>query len=266
MTIALDFDHTTKDSDAAGPCALASRAGAMESRKMHRLQPSMTLAEVVDAFPQLAREFERRGLDYCCNGSRTLGVACELAGLDPLATISELCDVSPISEAGEWTTMSLGELVDHIQATHHRSVTTEIPRITALIDKVVEVHGVRHPELVEIAACFAELVADLVPHMAKEERVLFPMIRELANSPGPMAVQRGLSRSIVVMLGQHDAVADILGKLRHLTGNYTPPPDSCATYAACFNAMAELEADTHLHMHKENNVLFPLVMRLESQA
>jgi iron-sulfur cluster repair protein YtfE (RIC family) len=29
--------------------------------------------------------------------------------------------------------------------------------------------------------------------------------------------------------------------------------------------MEELEADTHLHIHKENNVLFPLVARLETE-
>jgi iron-sulfur cluster repair protein YtfE (RIC family) len=34
---------------------------------------------------------------------------------------------------------------------------------------------------------------------------------------------------------------------------------------ACFAGLAELEADTHLHIHKENNLLFPLVIRMETE-
>jgi len=30
-----------------------------------------------------------------------------------------------------------------------------------------------------------------------------------------------------------------------------------------YRGLAELEADTHLHVHKENNVLFPLVEQIE---
>ena len=46
-----------------------------------------TLADAVDACPSLAREFERRGLDYCCGGQRTLAAACDEAGLDPALTV-----------------------------------------------------------------------------------------------------------------------------------------------------------------------------------
>ena len=67
------------------------------------------------------------------------------------------------------------------------------------------------------------------------------------------------------MLSEHEAVGDLLAKLRRLTGGYTTPADACASYVACFAAMAEIEADTHLHIHKENNVLFPLVVRLEAE-
>jgi iron-sulfur cluster repair protein YtfE (RIC family) len=44
------------------------------------------------------------------------------------------------------------------------------------------------------------------------------------------------------MLSEHDAVGDLLAKLRRLTDGFTPPADGCASYVACFAAMAELEA------------------------
>jgi regulator of cell morphogenesis and NO signaling len=237
-----------------------------KEKQMVKIVVSMTLAEAVDASPQLAREFEKRGLDYCCGGGRTIGEACIQIGLDPQATVAEMAGVTAAAEPAQWTTMSADVLVDHIEATHHRYLWDELPRVAVLVDKIVTVHGECHPELVETALCFSQVRADLEPHLAKEERVLFPMIRELAASAGAPSFHCGSLRNpISVMLSEHDAVGDLLAELRRLTNDYTPPSDGCATYAACFAAMAEIEADTHLHIHKENNVLFPLVLRLEAE-
>jgi len=237
-----------------------------EEKTVRQLDVSMTLAEAVDAFPVLAREFEKRGWDYCCGGNRTLDESCTLAGLDPSSTIAELSWLSAMVEPAEWTTMAADVLVDHLEATHHRFLCDELPRVTTLVDKLVGTHGERHRELVDVAQCFATLRADLEPHLVKEERVLFPMIRELAVSTDAPSFHCGSLRNpISVMLSEHDAVGELLATLRQLTSGYTPPADGCATYVACFAAMAEIEADTHLHIHKENNVLFPLVVQLEAE-
>ncbi|MDO8362652.1 MAG: iron-sulfur cluster repair di-iron protein [Actinomycetota bacterium] len=233
---------------------------------MAEIQVSMTLAEVVDAYPALTRELEGRGLDYCCGGKRTLGEACERAGLNAAQVAAELAAAIVPATPAEWTTMTADVLVDHLEHTHHRYLWAELPRITALADKIVSVHGEHHPELAGIAACYAEVRADLEPHLMKEERVLFPMVRELVATEGLPSFHCGTLRNpISVMLAEHDAVGELLARLHRLTDGYTPPADGCATYTACFAAMAELEADTHLHIHKENNVLFPLVERLEAQ-
>ena len=140
-----------------------------------------TLGDLVTADPSLARQLERHGLDYCCGGSRTIAEACASQGLAVEAVIAELTtDADPPSPA--WTTMAADDLVDHIEATHHRYLWQELPRLSALIDKVTSVHGARHPELDDVARCFETLRADLEPHLVKEERVLFPMIRELATA------------------------------------------------------------------------------------
>jgi regulator of cell morphogenesis and NO signaling len=237
-----------------------------KEKQMVKIDVSTTLAEAVDAFPLLAREFERRGLDYCCGGGRTLGHACAEIGVDPDVIVAELSAVATSSGSAEWTTMSADVLVDHLEATHHRYLWDEMPRVTALVDKIVAVHGDRHPELVEVASRFGQVRADLEPHMLKEERMLFPMIRELATSTGMPSFHCGSLRNpISVMLSEHDAVGDLLARLHRLTDGYTPPTDGCASYVACFAAMAEMEADTHLHIHKENNVLFPMVVQLAAE-
>lgn len=225
-----------------------------------------TLADIVTAQPGLARELETRGLDYCCGGAATLTDACRVNGLDVDAVLADLAAAETDESMPSWAAMDVAGLVDHLESTHHQYLWAELPRLSMLADKVVSVHAERHPELVDIAACVATLRADLEPHLTKEERVLFPMIRQLAEADTPPTFGCGsLSNPISVMLAEHDTVGELLTELRELTNAYRTPADGCASYAALFTGLAELEADTHLHVHKENNVLFPAVLALERQ-
>jgi regulator of cell morphogenesis and NO signaling len=230
------------------------------------ISATTTLADIVTAHPSLARELERRNLDYCCGGADTLGEACDTNGLDVATVISELAQTSSESPSEPWSTMGLVQLVDHLESTHHAYLWAEMPRLSALADKVVSVHGERHPELAAINACYTTIRADLEPHLTKEERVLFPMIRELATaSTAPSFHCGSLHNPISVMLSEHDTVGDLLRQLRQLTDGYQTPADGCGSYQALFAGLEQLEADTHLHIHKENNLLFPAVVQVEQR-
>ncbi len=233
---------------------------------MTTIDPTTTLGELVTTHPQLARELELLELDYCCGGQRTLADACAARGLDAQTTADELADAVIDEPAPDWSAMGLADLVDHLESTHHRYLWDELPRLSALVAKIVSVHGDRHPELAQVEACFEEIRHDLEPHLVKEERVLFPMIRELDAATESVSFHCGTLRNpISVMLGEHDAVGDLLARLRQLTNGYEAPADGCGSYVACYAGLAELEADTHLHIHKENNLLFPGVVRVESE-
>ncbi len=162
--------------------------------------------------------------------------------------------------------MSIAELVDHVEDVHHRYLWDELPRLTTLLDKVVGVHGGRHPELAVVAGVLAELRADLEPHLTKEELVLFPMMRELARAETRPTFHCGrVANPISMMLLEHDRAGELLTRLGAATHDYHVPADGCASYRTCFEGLAELEADTHLHVHKENSLLFPAVVQLEEQ-
>ncbi len=237
---------------------------------MTTLTINTTLADIVTTRPSLARVLEASGLDYCCGGNTSLHDACAIHRLDADAVLAELTASATgagAEAAPDWATMSVAELVDHLERTHHQYLWTELPRLTALVDKVVSVHGERHPELNEIAACYAALRDDLEPHLTKEEEVLFPMVRETAAaSAAPTLACGSLTNPISVLLVEHDMVGELLVQLRELTNGYRIPADGCASYDALFTGLAELEADTHLHVHKENNVLFPAVAVLERRV
>ena len=71
------------------------------------------------------------------------------------------------------------------------------------------------------------------------------------------------SGPISVLLAEHDTAGELLERMRELSDDYRVPEGGCASYRALFHGLEELERDLHLHVHKENNVLFPAVARLE---
>jgi regulator of cell morphogenesis and NO signaling len=64
---------------------------------------------------------------------------------------------------------------------------------------------------------------------------------------------------------EHDSAAAALRELRRLTRDYDAPVDACGTYRALLSRLSDLEADLHVHIHKENNVLFPRALAVESR-
>jgi regulator of cell morphogenesis and NO signaling len=206
-----------------------------------------SLGDIVAANPSAARVFERHGIDYCCGGGRSLVEACADRGVDASVVGREL-DALPTDDPPAWAGLEPSALADHIVATHHAYLHQELPLLDALAGKVAAVHGRRHPELAEVARLVTLLRADLEPHLRTEEGVLFPAIRA-----GVVALDLG------DVLDEHGRAGELLAGLRAATAGYAVPADGCASYASLYERLRALEADTHEHVHKENNVLFPAV-------
>ena len=216
---------------------------------------SVTLGDLVADDPGAARVLGRFGLDFCCHGDRTLHEACAEAGVDAATVEAELAAV-PSGGDSSWTELTLPDLADHIVAVHHRYLDEELPALEALAAKVLSVHGERHAELSEVAALVVALVADLVPHLAKEERVLFPAIHALAA--GDRDLHFGpVENPIRTLSIEHEQAGELLAALRRVTDGYRVPDDGCASYRSLYERLEALELDTYLHIHKENHVLFP---------
>lgn len=220
-----------------------------------------TLGDLVAANPAATRVLERHGLDYCCGGRRSLADACADAGLDPAAIHAEIDAVA--TPPGAWMQLDPAALARHIVDTHHRYLHEELPLLDALAEKVLTVHGSRHPELVEVRRLVGEIRSDLEPHLLKEERVLFPAIEALAGGQREFGFG-SFANPIRMMELEHDRAGGLLEDLRRATTGHSVPPDACASYRSLYERLAFLEVDTHEHIHKENNVLFPAAARLAS--
>ena len=106
--------------------------------------------------------------------------------------------------------------------------------------------------------------AELDGHLAKEEMILFPLVRALDGGAQAGSFHCGsVQNPIRVMWMEHDSAGEALVQLRRLTGDYTPPEDACNTFRALYFELAEMERDLHRHIHLENNILFPRAIALE---
>jgi regulator of cell morphogenesis and NO signaling len=226
-----------------------------------------TVGAVVARSPALARVFEQAAIDYCCGGKRTVQQACHRKGLDPTAFLARLNEAvscggdEPVVSAA---TISLAELADHIERTHHGYLRSEFPRLDALTKKVAAAHGGRDSRLQGVRQTFLGLAEELSNHMLKEEEILFPMVRRLEAGDAAPALHCGtLAHPMRQMEWEHDQAGSALERLRALTDGFTPPPWACNTYRALLEALADLERDLHQHIHEENNVLFPKALEAE---
>ena len=217
-----------------------------------------------------ARVFDRLGIDYCCRGATPLAEACAERSLDVDRVVAEIAE-SDMRGAKEdldhvdYSAMSAGNLADHIVASHHVYLRREMPRLAELIDKVVAAHSAKHPELFDLRRTFAELHQELESHLMKEERVLFPLVKQLEAALEPFSIHCGtVENPIRVMEHEHDSAGSALRRFRELTSNYQAPADGCASFTALYDGLSCLESDLHLHIHKENNILFPKAAALES--
>jgi len=210
------------------------------------------VGQIVAEHPLAARVFARHQIDFCCGGGRPLGDACARRGLDTAAVLTEITNelTTDGGSATRWDEAPLGDLIEHILTHYHASLKEELPRLEAMARKVVDVHRDKQPEMLpELLAVYLGLKAELDQHMAKEERILFPMIRggQGAMTGGPISV----------MEHEHDSAGNALARLRELTHGYEVPEQACNTWRALWHGLEALEGSLHEHIHLENNILFP---------
>lgn len=216
----------------------------------------LTVGELATTRPLSVKVLQRMGIDFCCGGTRPLDEACAARAIDADVLLAEVEVLEAAARPDErrWDQAPLPELVDYILVKHHRPLDTELPRLDALLRKVTAVHYDKDSTLMEgLRQAWSDLRDDLLPHMAKEERVLFPWIKSGQGASAGAPIQ--------VMATEHERVGEILAELRRLTGGYVVPAEACGSWRALWQGLEALEADLHRHIHLENNILFPRALR-----
>lgn len=229
-----------------------------------------TIGQIAVKDLRKAEVFKKYGIDFCCGGKKTVREVCREKGIDATKVEQELQQVSKESKTdnnayNEW---DLDFLADYIVNTHHRYVRKYLPELKGYALKVAQVHGDRHPELLEIQKLVETINEELNEHMVSEENILFPYVKKIVNarkSSLPLDKEnKSLASLIEELEKEHDYVGRCLDKIRELSNGYAIPDDACASYKLMYKMIQEFEDDLHIHIHLENNILFPKAVELKN--
>jgi regulator of cell morphogenesis and NO signaling len=214
-----------------------------------------TLGDIASDNPAASRVFLRHRLDFCCGGQRTLAQACRQAGLEAAEIAREIeLESARREELPGWDKRPPAELADHIEQHYHQNLRRDVPALIAAARRVEKVHAGKPNVPAGLAALLTEFWEEMQQHMMKEERVLFPMLRQGARGEAVYGPVR-------VMESEHQVHGQVLAAIRELTDDFAIPPHACATWSAMVRGLEVLEADLMQHVHLENNILFLRAVR-----
>jgi regulator of cell morphogenesis and NO signaling len=220
------------------------------------LARSPTVGEIAANLPGATAVFRRFGMDFCCKGNVALADSARERGValaDVEHALAALDNAAPSAAPQESTA-----LVDHIISRYHDTHRRELPELIQLARKVEKVHAKRSDVPRGLADLLERMSIELQQHMAKEELILFPAMKQ--------SMAAGLDMPIARMRHEHDDHGAHLRELDRLTNGITVPSDACRTWQALYAGLAKLVDDLMEHIHLENNVLFPRFSAVESGA
>lgn len=224
---------------------------------------NVQVGEIVTNDFRTAEVFKKAGIDFCCGGKQTVSEACKKQNIDLSLLEEEISAVlsnktAPSQNFKDW---DLPFLIDFIVNTHHKYVVKTLPELKFYTQKIASVHGENHPELIDIAAKVDAACKELDQHLSNEEEVLFPAIKNYisgANGKDALTIVSEIKR----MTGEHEFAGGTFDEINQITNGYQTPADACNTYQVAFKTMQQFEDDLHVHVHLENNILYPKALEL----
>jgi len=230
------------------------------------ISPETTVGDLAARYPSVIRVFRHLGIEFCCGGRQTLVQACQDRHISWSDARQLLTEAARTARPDEWSQRDLTDLTTHVVDAFHDPLKQELPRLHELA-KRVQGHGDSHRRALAVVLHeLARFRAELEVHMGVEERELFPLIARLAAGDITAASIARFSRLRATLEADHDDAGQTLRLLSQVTDHYRPPADACASVRALYRGLDELERLTHLHVHMENNMLFPRAAALLAGA
>ncbi|MGU8452577.1 iron-sulfur cluster repair di-iron protein [Clostridium perfringens] len=226
------------------------------------IRKDYSLGEVVTVYPAVVKKFNDMELDYCCGGSKSLELALKEKGIDVDKFVEDLNKEFKEfkfenSQYVDWREKSSEELINHIVETHHGETFRLLKEIDPLMVKVFRVHFSHDPELLmKVHSLFGKLKCELEEHLLKEENILFPLMIKYDKAKDEKE-KKEIEEDIRIIVNEHEAAGDILKELAEVTDDYKVPDWGCISFKLLYDYLHDLEKDLFIHIHKENNILFP---------
>lgn len=239
-----------------------------------KITHSTPVGEIVRENFNTRSVFDRHKIDFCCAGNKTIGEYASEKEMDSETLIAELESIPPYKRPyGGLLDIKEKSLFSQIQGIirkYHFYIREQYGELQRYLDKIEQTHGDLHPELKEVAALFRTSTQALLPHLDKEENVLFPYIIEMERRLNGEVVLlnpcfSSVYNPIEAMRIEHREEGDRFKRISELTREYTIPEEGCISYRIAMEKLADFEQKLHEHIHLENNDLFPRAIDLENR-
>ncbi len=227
------------------------------------MEKDITIGQIVVKDYRAAAIFREYDIDFCCGGRKYLADVCHEKGIDFTDLVEKIDELllKDDSPANDFKDLDIGSLCDYIVRVHHGYILKTLPDLKVYTRKIAGVHGSHHKELEEIAEIFSRTGDELLDHLEKEERLIFPSVKQLlrGDSSGAAAL---LAKELEKLAEEHESAGSALAYIRKVSNGYFIPEDGCNTWRVAFGMLENFEDDLHMHVHLENNILFPSVSEI----
>jgi len=240
---------------------------------MNTIQLTETVGAIAAQDYRKTEIFKNMGIDFWCNGNKTVNEVSREAGITAQELIEALEQITlgKTITCPEFNKWNLDSLIDYITNTHHQYAKENAIIIYNLVQEVAPHHSNNHPELIKLTTAIFLFLHDLLNHMKKEEQILFPNIKQLIkkktqSEKGMYSTFGLIEESVRRMQKVHQAIGKDLKLFHELTNDYMIPVDACGSYKYLFEKLKEFEDDLLMHLHLENNILFPKALAEDKEA
>lgn len=246
----------------------------MMKQSLSTIDSSQSAADIVRSDYRAADIFKSYGIEFCCGVKWPLKFVCENRGIELPKIMNDLhlatrdIRISPLLSFQDWR---IDFLVEYIINVHHRYLERVFPIVEDQLEKFIEEHLRKYPSLDEVRSEFRTLRRLMLPHLKQEEEIIFPYVQQIAHAYESKESYAGLLVRTLrkpvedLMHHEHDALENILSRLRRLTDSYTPPPAACTSHIVTFKYLKELDDDLVQHLYLETSVLFPRAIAMEKE-
>jgi regulator of cell morphogenesis and NO signaling len=238
------------------------------------IQDDSFITEIVTQNYRTSEVFLKHGIDYCCKGKHTLRDACESKGINVELVKQQLNQaINSVNHSSslEFNDWPIDFLIDYIEYVHHHYLRDNLSIIEELLSRFVHSQNSKYNSFSELMDYFAGLKTDLLPHLEKEEKIIFPYIKQVAHAYASKESYASLFIRTLrkpleqVMHHEDEKLAQYIHRFRKLTNNYSCPIHASIAQRVCFAKLKELDNDLTQHMHLENNILFPKAIKMEEE-
>lgn len=228
-----------------------------------------SVGQIVAEDYRAAQVFENHKIDFCCHGNRNFTEVVKEKNMDAETLINEINKITEgkAEDQKDFESWPLDKLSDYIVKTFHRNAEEQIQVLRPYLEKICQAHGNQHPELFEVRDIFMKVSGEIAQHQKKEELMLFPFIKKMANANGNKDAIKGLPSKAIedrvsMLTDEHDSQGEAFRKIADLSHDFMIPEEACMAYKVSLQGLKDFQDNLHKHIHLENNILFPKTMKL----